>query len=99
MIKCTLGLKYAINFNVYGIVIKMFFKDTEKHKLPHIHAEYQDSVAVYSIGEGQRLAGNIPTKKEKLILAWIEIHNEELIADWNLAVNGQHPFKIKGLDQ
>jgi len=29
----------------------------------------------------------------------IEIHKEELFADWELAVNGKQPFKIKGLDQ
>ena len=28
-----------------------------------------------------------------------EIHQEDLIADWELAVNGRTPFKIKGLDQ
>jgi len=25
---------------------RMFFKDIEKHRLPHIHAEYHGSVAV-----------------------------------------------------
>jgi hypothetical protein len=29
----------------------------------------------------------------------IEIHQEDLLADWNLAVNSQKPFPIKGLDQ
>ncbi len=83
----------------YGILIRMFFKDTDKHNLPHIHAEYQGEVAVYSIPDGNLLAGKIPFKKEKLVIAWIEIHHEELLADWELAVNGQVPFKIKGLDQ
>ena len=83
----------------YGILIRMFFKDIEKHKLPHIHAEYQGMVAVYSIPNGELLAGDIDKRKEKLILAWIEIHREDLMADWDLAVNGKTPFKIKGLDQ
>ena len=83
----------------YGILIKMFFKDTDKHKLPHIHAEYQGATAVYSIPEGELLAGEMDKRKEKLILAWIEIHKDDLIADWDLAVNGKTPFKIKGLDQ
>lgn len=30
----------------YDILIRMFFYDTDKHKLPHIHAEYQGQVAV-----------------------------------------------------
>ncbi len=24
----------------YGILIRMFFQDTDRHKLPHFHAEY-----------------------------------------------------------
>jgi len=83
----------------YGILIRMFFRDIEKHHVPHIHADYQGSVAVYSIPEGSVLAGTLPPSKHKLVVAWIEIHKEDLIADWNLAVDGKQPFKIKGLDQ
>jgi len=45
------------------------------------------------------LAGKIPPKKHKLVVAWIQIHEDELLADWNLAVNGKKPFPIRGLDQ
>lgn len=83
----------------YGILIRMFFYDTDKHNLPHIHAEYQGDVAVYAISDGKLLAGNLPNKKHKLIVAWIEIHHEDLLADWKLAVNGKKPFPIRGLDQ
>ena len=83
----------------YGILIRMFFKDTDKHHLPHIHAEYQGESAVYSIPEGELLAGAISPKKAKLVVAWIEIHKDDLLADWELTVNGKTPFKIKGLDQ
>ena len=83
----------------YGILIRMFFKDIDKHHLPHIHAEYQGETAVYSIPDGKLLAGKISLKKEKLVIAWIEIHQDDLLADWELAVNGKVPFKIKGLDQ
>lgn len=83
----------------YGILIKMFFKDIEKHKIPHIHAEYQGQVGVFSIIDGQILAGSLPPSKNKLVVAWIEIHKEDLQADWELAVNGKKPFPIKGLDQ
>ena len=69
----------------YGILVKMFFYDTDKHNTPHIHVEYQSETAVYSIADGQVLAGKLPPKKHKLVVAWIEIHNEDLIADWQLA--------------
>ena len=45
------------------------------------------------------LAGNLPIKKRKLVIAWIEIYQEDLLADWELAVNGKTPFPIRGLDQ
>lgn len=77
----------------------MFFYDTDKHNVPHIHAEYQGQVAVYSILDGIVLAGGLPTKKHKLVVAWIEIHQDDLLADWQLAVNGKKLFPIRGLDQ
>jgi len=77
----------------------MFFYDTDKHHAPHIHAEYQGHLAVYSIHDGIVLAGELPLKKHKLVVAWIEIHNDDLIADWELAVNGKKLFLIRGLDQ
>jgi len=83
----------------YGILIRMFFRDIEKHNLPHIHAEYQGEAAVYSIPDGELLAGTMNSRKQKLIVAWIEIHKDDLLADWQLAVNGKPLFKIKGLDQ
>lgn len=58
----------------YGILIRMFFKNIEKHHIPHIHAEYQGEVAVFSIPDGKILAGQISPKKAKLVVAWIEIH-------------------------
>jgi len=31
------------------------------------------------------------------VLAWIEIHKDDLMADWTLAMNGQQVFKIDPL--
>ena len=83
----------------YGILIRMFFYDTDKHNVPHIHAEYQVHIAVYSIYDGTVLAGELPLRKRKLVVAWIEIHQDDFLADWQLAVNGKKPFPIRGLDQ
>jgi hypothetical protein len=43
----------------YGILIRMFFRDTEKHHVPHIHADHQGKVAVYSIPDVTLLAGGL----------------------------------------
>ncbi len=82
----------------YGILIKLFYKDIEKHHSPHIHAEYQDFTAVYSIQDGSVLAGTLPVGKSALVVAWIEIHRDELLADWKLAVEGEKPYPIRGLE-
>ena len=82
----------------YGIIIRMFYRDNQQHHLPHIHAEYQGQVAVFSIMDGALLDGGMPSAKQKLVVAWMEIHKDELIADWDLAVVGEKVFRIKGLE-
>ena len=81
----------------YGIIVRMFFFDNQEHKIPHIHVEYSGENAVISIPEGEILAGSLPKSKMKLLLAWIEIHKDELMANWTLAVNGNQTFKIDAL--
>jgi hypothetical protein len=43
------------------------------------------------------LEGSIPNKKLNLVKAWITIHEDELLADWELAVKGESIFKIDPL--
>ncbi len=80
-----------------GLIIYMFYIDNKQHKLPHIHVKYNEHSAVYSIPEGGLLQGSLPSAKEKLVLAWIELRKEDLIADWQLAVAGQKVFNIEPL--
>lgn len=65
--------------------------------MPHIHVRYQDEEAVVSIPEGQILEGALKVNKMKLVHAWMEIHRDELVADWELAINGETIFKIDPL--
>jgi hypothetical protein len=81
----------------YGIIISMYYLDNKKHNLPHIHVKYQEEEAVVSIRDGRLLEGTLKTNKMKLVQAWIEIHNDELIADWELATKGETIFKIDPL--
>jgi len=81
----------------YGIIVSMYFVDNRQHKMPHIHVKYQGREAVISLPGGDVLEGSLPASKMKLIAAWIEIHRDELMADWDLAVSGQHPYKIEPL--
>jgi hypothetical protein len=80
----------------YGIVIRMYCSPSE-HQPPHFHAYYQDFKAIVNILTCEIAEGNLPTKQAKLVVAWAELHKEELTADWNLASNGELPYKINPL--
>jgi hypothetical protein len=81
----------------YGILIRMYALDTKQHHLPHIHAEYAGVEAVFQIPDGELLEGELPTKQNKLVQAWMVLHADELMADWTLAVAGSTPYKIDPL--
>ena len=81
----------------YGIIIRMYLLDNKHHNLPHIHAKYADFEASVGIDEGEILAGNLPRKQLRLVQAWIELHRDELLANWEIATGGDHPYKIKPL--
>lgn len=91
------GIDMPILSMFYGIVIRLYFFDDKQHHVPHIHAEYAGHRAVFSIDDGQVLVGTLPSGKTRLVQAWIEIHREELQANWHLAVNGEEVFKIEPL--
>jgi hypothetical protein len=81
----------------YGIVVMMFFRDNKQHNMPHIHVRYQDTKAVISIPDGELLDGDFPRKQLRLVQAWVEIHADELMADWALAIEGEAIYKIDPL--
>ena len=64
---------------------------------PVFHVQYQDQEAVFSIPDGRCIKGHIPLGKRHLLLAWMEIHRDELMANWELAARGDEPYKIEPL--
>ena len=81
----------------YGVLVLMYFYDNKQHHAPHIHTEYGEFEATLSIEDGEILGGKLPKNKLKLVQAWIEIHQEDLMANWRLAVAGEAVFKIEPL--
>ncbi|HHE33092.1 MAG TPA: DUF4160 domain-containing protein [Chlorobaculum parvum] len=81
----------------YGLIVYLYFQDNKQHHVPYIHVRYQDDEVIVSIPEGEVLDGSIPKSKMKLLQAWIELHQDELVADWELAVSGEQPYKIDPL--
>lgn len=80
----------------FGIIVKMYNEKGGQHNYPHIHAEYQDYRAVVDL-DGNVIEGELPKSKLKLLAAWIEIHKEDLEANWRLLSNGDGYFKIDPL--
>ncbi len=81
----------------YGLIVMMYFFDTDKHHLPHIHIKYAEHTCIISIVDGEILQGSLPKNKMKLVEAWMELHQEELMANWELAKSGAKLFDIKPL--
>ena len=81
----------------YGIIVQMFVLDTDRHHVAHVHVRYAEHRASIAIETGDVLAGELPSRQLRLLVAWIEIHREELMADWALATEGVQPLKIEPL--
>ena len=78
----------------FGIIIRMY--NNGEHNPPHFHASYQGYNATFS-PDGELLEGEMPRRQIKLIEAWAEIHRDEIIANWELAMSEQPLYKIDPL--
>jgi len=54
-------------------------------------------VGIYDIGKIERLAGFFPRRQERLVLAWAELHQEELLSNWQTLQHRRPPIKIEPL--
>ena len=66
----------------YGIKITMNWND---HVPPHFHAEYNGDMVLIDIINGSVIQGGLPKRQLKLVMAWSEIHKDELMQNWELA--------------
>lgn len=81
----------------FGIIIRMYAEAGEQHHRPHFHAYYQDDVVIYGIDAIEALAGVLPRRQQRLVEAWAELHQEELVENWTLLQDGRPPHKIEPL--
>lgn len=80
----------------YGIMVRMYTEKGGQHNLPHIHARFSGQEVVVDL-YGNIIEGDFPSGKMKLLLAWMEIHKDELEANWELLCNNEPAFKIEPL--
>ncbi len=80
----------------YGIIVRMQSEQGGKHHKPHIHAIYGDNEIVIAL-DGEILEGDFPIKQLKMLEGWMAIHEDELIANWQMLKEGEGFFKIEPL--
>ena len=78
----------------YGIVIYMYWSE---HNPPHFHAKYQGGEIVVDIKTLEVTKGSLPRRGLNLVLDWAEIHQNELLENWDLCQNMEHPHNIEPL--
>ena len=81
----------------FGIIIRMYMETGVPHHTPHFHAYYQEAVAVYGVNPVELISGQLPPRQQRLVEAWAELHQEELLEDWERLQAGQTPRPIAPL--
>ena len=78
-----------------GITIYMYWRD---HNPPHFHAEYGEHLALIDINELKVLEGELPRRALGHVLEWAGEHQQELLENWKLCRNRQHPNPVSPLE-
>ena len=78
----------------YGIIIGMYNAD---HNPPHFHVRYNDYRATIDIQTGE-VEGRLPRRVLNMVYEWLDLHKDELIANWKRMENGEMMVEIKPLD-
>ena len=65
----------------YGIVVIMNYND---HSPPHFHARYQDQEVLVEIQSGL-VTGTMSKRALRLVLEWMDLHQAELMQNWERA--------------
>jgi hypothetical protein len=81
----------------FGIIVRMYAEADVSHHAPHFHVYYQNDGAVYSIAPIELIGGSLPKRQQRLVEAWAELHQTELLADWERLHAGQKPLPIAPL--
>ena len=72
----------------------MYYDD---HNPPDFHAGNNGQKILVDIIKGRVLRGAFPARQLKFVLAWSEIHRDELMQDWELAKDNLPLIRIAPL--
>lgn len=79
----------------FGMIIQMFWND---HSPPHFHCLYGEYEATIDIRALEVIEGKLPRRALNLVIDWAELHHAELLDNWELCRNKQHPNPIAPLE-
>ncbi|MCU0600927.1 MAG: DUF4160 domain-containing protein [Desulfobacterales bacterium] len=77
-----------------GIVIGMFPRE---HPPAHFHAVYGEFQITVDIETGV-VHGDFPKRALRLVLEWLDLHEQELLDAWNLIQSGRPAKRIAPLE-
>ena len=77
-----------------GIIIRMYLR---KHAPPHFHAEYSEYEITVDIISGV-VTGRFPRRALNAVLDWYVLHQEELMDNWQAAIDRKPLSKIEPLE-
>lgn len=91
------AINYSDWYNIFSVIhireriatidgIKIYIYPNEyrsQHKLPHLHARYNDKEVVARIDTGDFIRGNIDKNKHKILKKWINEHQNLIKEKWD----------------
>ena len=77
-----------------GIIIKMYWAE---HNPPHFHAEYNEFTAEIEISSLTVKKGKLPARILGMVIEWAELHQDELLENWNTLQTTRKYHKINPL--
>jgi hypothetical protein len=80
-----------------GIVVRMYAEPSGPHHRPHFHAYCRGLSVVVAVDEVESLEGGLERREQRLVEAWAELHQPELLEDWRLLQAGKLPKPIAPL--
>jgi hypothetical protein len=78
----------------FGIVIAMYFDD---HGPPHFHARHANGAAKVRLDSLETIESTLGRRQLRLVLAWAELHQDELLENWQRARAGEKLHEIDPL--
>jgi DUF1365 family protein len=78
----------------FGMVVLMYW---DEHNPPHFHVRYGEFNAIIDIKKLELMEGKLSRRALSLVLDWAELHQQELLNDWELCQQALMPKEIEPL--